>query len=61
MAEQIGGLAKGQWSFTWQVPEETRRIVAEKVGEWADAQFGGPEATLEGGTKIAWTVYELIV
>lgn len=56
---QMDGLAEGLWSFTWQVPEATRRAAVEKVRTWAYAHFGDPEARIEVGTEIAWTAYDL--
>jgi SAM-dependent methyltransferase len=59
LAEQINGLAEGLWSFTWQVPEGTRRAAAEETESWARGRFDGLDKPIEVGSEVVWTAYDL--
>ncbi|MGH2717900.1 MAG: methyltransferase domain-containing protein, partial [Actinomycetota bacterium] len=57
--ELIGRLERGEFSFAWPLDEVTRHEAAERVREWARAEYGSLEEPREVERALSWRAYDL--
>jgi SAM-dependent methyltransferase len=59
LAECIDRLEQGFYSWTWPVPEATRRSAAAETRAWAVAEFGSLDAPRAVRSHIGYRAYDL--
>ena len=59
--EIIGRFERGEYSYTWEVPPETRAQAAEELRAWAREEFGPLDEPIEADRAIGWRAYDLPV
>jgi SAM-dependent methyltransferase len=55
----IRQMSEGLHSWTWDVPEDRRRAVAEDVRRWAEERFGDLDPPEAREVAIEWRAYDL--
>jgi ubiquinone/menaquinone biosynthesis C-methylase UbiE len=59
LADRLANLADGVFSFTWSVDEGTRRRAADRVGRWAEEEFGSLTRPRRTRGTISWLAFDL--
>ena len=60
IGEFLSEMESGMHSWTWRVPEETRRLIIPHLREWATERFGSLDAPIEPDSEISWRAYDLL-
>jgi SAM-dependent methyltransferase len=55
----INGLAAGHWSWTWGVPDGTRRRAAEATRAWARVELGPLDEAVPVEITVRWRAFDL--
>jgi ubiquinone/menaquinone biosynthesis C-methylase UbiE len=59
LARLIESLEAGQWSWTWNVPEQTRHEAAARTRAWANETHGPLDAKVTGAGEVRWLAFDL--
>ena len=59
LEEFVRSIERGEYSWTWPVPEESLRKAAAATREWATTQFGPLDRTSQSRGVLRWRAYDL--
>jgi ubiquinone/menaquinone biosynthesis C-methylase UbiE len=59
LARMIDSLEAGQWSWTWDLPDEARHAAAARTRTWATDAYGPLDAPLPLEHEVRWLAFDL--
>jgi hypothetical protein len=59
IAERLGELERGVYSFTWSLGQRARTEAARRTGRWAEERFGPMTAPRRTRGSISWVAFDL--
>jgi ubiquinone/menaquinone biosynthesis C-methylase UbiE len=59
IANQLGRMDEGVYSFTWAVPEERRRRTVRELRTWAEGRFGSLEESRKIEARMVWWIFDV--
>lgn len=55
----LEALEEGRWSWTWHVPEDTRRDAVRELRPWAEQRYGPLDRVERYSVETVWRAYDL--
>ena len=55
----LDALEEGRWSWTWHVPEDTRRDAVRELRPWAEERYGPLDRVERYSVETVWRAYDL--
>lgn len=55
----LDALEEGRWSWTWHVPEDTRRDAVRELRPWAEERYGPLDRVELYSVETVWRAYDL--
>lgn len=57
--EVIGRFERGEFSYTWDIPDDVRAEAADRIRAWARQEYGALDKPIATERAIGWRAYDL--